>query len=167
MSDKNLSSRVQAQRSSVKNLINWGDHFSVDHPAIDAQHKAIFDLGADVYNNWHVGGSMDTLRPSLEKLTNLMNFHCAFEEKVLAEIGYEGLSDHAEEHRHMLDDLEIMHHGFNSFVHEQEIRSGSLLTPAWGIVQYILKFSVGHVMTNDMLYFRALKASRGVAGEIP
>jgi len=38
---------MQLQHLAI-NLIQWGDHMSVDHPGIDAQHKANFVLGLTV-----------------------------------------------------------------------------------------------------------------------
>jgi hemerythrin-like metal-binding protein len=100
--------RMQLQHLSLSNLVQFGDHLFVDHPAIDAQHKAIFDIGTGVYENWRRGGSIDVLRPAVEKLTNLMHTHFSYEERVLGEIGYEDLKNHAIEHRRMRDELSIM-----------------------------------------------------------
>ncbi len=155
-----LFGRMQLQHLSLSNLIQFGDHLFVEHPAIDAQHRAIFDLGATVYENWRCGGSIDVLRPALEKLTNLMHSHFSFEERVLAEIGYEDLKSHAAEHRTMRDELSSMHDRLHSFKEGQEIRGGSLLAPGWSIMQFILGFTVGHVAHSDMSYNRALLASR-------
>ena len=60
MSSRNaLFGRLQTQHLAVNNLIQWGDHLSVEDPAIDAQHKAIFDLGASVYESWRGGGGVE------------------------------------------------------------------------------------------------------------
>jgi hemerythrin-like metal-binding protein len=152
--------RMQLTHFSLANLIRFGDHLFVEHPALDAQHKAIFDLGTGVYEDWRCGGSMDVLRPVLEKLTNLMHTHFSFEERVLHEIGYEDLKNHAAEHRRMRDELSTMHDQFPRFKEGREIRGGSLLAPGWSIMQFILGFTVGHVASCDMSYNRALIASR-------
>jgi len=81
MNNGSLFGRMQLQHHSLSNLIQFGDHLYVEHPAIDAQHRAIFDLGTNVYQNWRCGGSIDVLRPALEKLTNLMQSHFSFEER--------------------------------------------------------------------------------------
>jgi hemerythrin len=152
--------RVQLQHIFVTNLIQWGDHFSVEHPGIDAQHEAIFDLGAKVYENWRSGGSVDVLRPAVDKLANLLQAHFSYEERLLVEIGYVGLDEHVAEHRSMLNDLEIMQERFHTFRDGHESPGGSLLAPGWPIMQFILGFTIGHVMSSDMSYCRALIASR-------
>lgn len=158
-----LFGRIQLQHFSITSLIQWGDHLSVEHPGIDAQHKAIFDLGTNVHENWRDGGSVGVLRPAVDKLSNLLQAHFSYEERLLAEIGYDGLDQHAAEHRSMLRDLEIMQGRFNTFKDGQKYRGGSLLAPGWPIMQFILEFSIGHVMSSDMSYCQALIASRDQA----
>lgn len=160
--DQALFGRTQLQHLAISNLIQWGDHLSVEHPGIDAQHKAIFDLGAKVYEHWRGGGRVDTLRPAVDKLASLLQSHFAYEERLLAEIGYDGLAQHAAEHRSMLGELEIIQQHFNAFSDNQESTGGSLLAPGWPIMQFILGFTVGHVMSSDMSYCRTLIASRDV-----
>ncbi len=166
--DKNnaLFGRIQLQHLSVNNLIQWGDHLTVEHPAIDAQHKAIFDLGTRVYEKWRSGAGVDILRPAVDKLANLMAAHFSHEERVLAEIGYEDLKPHAAEHRVMLDELQVLHDRFHSFKDDHETRGGSVLAPGWLIMQCILGFTVGHVMSSDMSYCQALMAARDRAAKV-
>ena len=158
--DNALFGRIQMQHLSVNNLIQWGDHLSVEHPGIDAQHKAIFDLGTRVFENWRDGGSVDNLRPALDKLENLLKAHFSFEERLLADIGYEGLKQHAAEHRGMLDEMAILQERFQTFKDGHKSPAGSMLAPGWPVMQFILGFTIGHVMSSDMSYCRALIASR-------
>ncbi len=160
MNTSALFGRMQLQHLSRSKLLEFGDHLFVDHPVIDAQHRAIFGLGTNAYENWRDGGSLDVLRPALEQLTNLMHSHFSYEERVLGEIGYEDLKVHAAEHRTMRDELSSMHDQLHSFQEGQEIREGLLLAPGWSIMQFILRFTVGHVAHSDMGYNQALVASR-------
>ena len=155
-----LFDRVQRQNSSVNNVIQWGEHLSVEHPVIDAQHKAIFDLGSDFYENWRSGASVDLLRPAVDKLGNLMHAHFTYEERVLTNICYSGLIEHAAEHRIMLDKLQIMQDYVYTFKLDQKVRRGSLQTPGWKIMELIFGFTVGHLMSSDMSYSLAIMASR-------
>lgn len=155
-----LFNRIQSLDLSVAKLVQWGEHLSVEHPGIDAQHKAIFDLGARIHEHWRHGGVVDELRPSVDKLVNMLQVHFAYEERLLGEIGYADLKQHAAEHRSMLDDLELIHERFHRIVDGHEARGGSLLAPGWPIMQFMLGVTVGHVMTSDMSYCKALIASR-------
>jgi hemerythrin len=155
-----LFGRVQLQHLSIDNLIQWGDHLSVEHPGIDAQHKAIFDLGTKVYENWRAGAKVDVLRSAADKLATLVEAHFSYEEKLLAEIGYSGLKQHAAEHRGMLEELKQVQERFRLLEAEAESPGGSVLAPGWSVMQFILGFTIGHVMSSDMSYCQALMASR-------
>lgn len=148
------------QHLSITNLIQWGEHLSVDHPGIDAQHKAIFDLGARVYEQWRAGGLVDELRPTVDKLANVLLSHFSYEERLLADIGYDGLKQHAAEHSSMMDEMEIIHDRFHALKSGSHGAGGSLLAPGWQVMQFILGVTIGHVMTSDMSYCRTLVASR-------
>ena len=160
MDNNVLFGRMQLQHLSLSNLIQFGDHLFVDHPVIDAQHKVIFKLGVSVYEHWRNGEGLDVLRPAVEKLSNLMHAHFSFEERVLHDIGYEDLKEHAAEHRGMRDELSLMHEQFHCFKEREEVRGGSLQAPGWSIMEFILGFTVGHVAHSDMAYNRTLVANR-------
>jgi hemerythrin-like metal-binding protein len=153
------------QPLSLIKLVEWGDHYSVGQSAIDAQHKEIFNLGINVYENWCNGKGVSELLPTVEKLEKLLKVHFAFEESLLAEIGYEGLTEHVEEHHRMLSDMEAMTEDLSKRLlllkgGSKSSRGGSMLSPDWPLMQFFLGFAVGHVSTSDMHYSKALTASR-------
>ena len=160
MNNSAIFGRIPVQHLSLNKLIQFGDHLLVDHPVIDAQHKEIFELGVKVYQDWSCGEGIDVLRPAVEKLSNLMHVHFGFEERVLSGIGYEDIKSHAAEHRSMRDELSLMNEQFRNYKGGREIRTGSLMAPGWSIMQFILGFTVGHVATSDMCYYRALAANK-------
>lgn len=160
MNDFEQFGQRQLEHLSLTDITRFGDHLFIEHAAIDAQHKEIFALGTQVYGDWRDGGSLDMLRPALEKLTNLVHAHFSFEERILSEINYEDLRGHAAEHRRMRDELSQMNDDFQKLREGREMRRGSLLNPGWSIMQFILQFAIGHVASCDMGYNRALIASR-------
>ena len=169
MDFKNTSfGRTQSQLLSVINLIQWGEHYSVDHPGIDAQHKKIFDLGLNVYENWRNGGSGEELRLTVEKLAGLLEAHCYYEERLLAEIGYEDLEKHVAEHRRMLGDMGAMKEAMNEHLlrlKDGGKAGGSMLAADWPVMHFFLGFIVGHVITSDMGYCKSLIAGRSSGKE--
>jgi hemerythrin-like metal-binding protein len=152
--------RGQLRHLCLENLIQFGDHLLVEHPGLDAQHKAIFQLGVGAYEDWRGGGSLDVLRPAVDELSNLMHSHFTFEEQVLEGIGYEDLKAHAVEHQTMRDELSIVHERFHRLA---EIQVKSLMAPGEAIMQFVLGLTVGHVGSSDMRYCRALAANRPIA----
>ncbi|MBK7356717.1 hemerythrin domain-containing protein [Propionivibrio sp.] len=158
--DNSFFGRIQLQHLSVNKLIQWGDHLSVDHPGIDAQHKAIFDLGSRVYEDWRSGGNNEVLRKAVDKLAILLKAHFSYEERMLAEIGYDGLQEHVAEHHIMINEINALQERFHSMKDGQRSQGGSLLAPGWSVMQFILGFSIGHVMSSDMAYCQTLAESR-------
>ena len=105
------------------------------------------------------GAILDVLRPAVEKLSNLVHSHFAYEERLLHEIGYDDLKNHAAEHQALRDELSILHdrlHGLD------ECRRTSLVARGDDVIQFILGLTVGHVGSSDMRYYRALRANRGL-----
>jgi hemerythrin len=147
------------QHLSLANLVQWGDHLSVGHREIDAQHKAILDLGTRLYEGWRGGNHGETLQPLVAKLGKLLPAHLDFEERVLEKIGYADLAQHAAEHRKITSDFAEMEERFFSATHGHAPANGSLLAPSWPVMQFFLAFAIGHVSTSDMSYCRALAAS--------
>lgn len=148
--------RRPLQHLSIDKLIQFGDHFLVDHPVLDAQHKAIFELGVRIHEDWRDGGYIDVLRPAVEELSNLMHAHFTHEERVLDAIGYEGLKGHAAEHQAMRDELSIVHDRLHAFDKGAKARGGSVCAPGDALIRLILGMTVGHVAASDMHYCRAL-----------
>ena len=153
-------SRMPLGQLSLENLIQFGGHLLVDHPAIDAQHKAIFDLGVKAYEDWRDGGCLDVLRPAVEKLTNLMHAHFTYEELVLHEIDYGDLESHAAEHQEMRDELSLMHEHLRCFKRAHKSQGESVPASDEAVMRFILGLTVGHVAGSDMRYCCELAANR-------
>ncbi len=89
----------------MKDLI-WKDEYLIGIPAIDFQHRRIFDCIMSIF-----GGPTgdDKLRAEAEiiKLLGLLQQHFALEESMMLALNYPELEQHIEEHRQ-----------FNADVHE-------------------------------------------------
>ena len=162
--------RTQMQDQSINHLIKWGDHLSVGHPEIDAQHKEIYEFGAEIYESWRHGVRIGELRLSADRLLKLLRTHFLYEERLLAGIGYGDLKQHVAEHRSMLKELQDMCKHFETLSDDDDSPGGSVLSPNWSVMQFILTFALGHVMTSDMSYVQPLQASRnseqGTSGSV-
>ena len=106
------------------------------------------------------GASVATLRPGVAKLGKLLPAHLAYEENVLAAIGYDELEQHKAEHGQMLKNFTEMQARFDAVSDDQRSASGSLMAPGWPVMQFFLEFTFGHVGTSDMRYCQAMKAGR-------
>jgi hemerythrin len=155
--------RTQSPDHAINQLMQWGDHLSVGHPEIDAQHKEIYDFGAELYESWRDGVRLGTLRVAVDTLLKLLRAHFIYEERLLAGIGYPDLKQHVAEHRAMLKELQAMREHFETLIDDDDSPGGSVLSPNWSVMRFILGFSLGHVMTSDMSYSQLLKAGGNVA----
>ena len=158
--NEEIVGRTQMQDQSINHLIKWGDHLSVGHPEIDAQHKEIYEFGAEVYESWRDGVRVGELRIATDRLYGLLRTHFLFEERLLGGIGYGDLKRHVAEHRSMLKELQAMQEHFKTLSDDDDSPGGSVLSPNWSVMQFILAFTLGHVMTSDMSYVQPLQASR-------
>ncbi|MFA7278813.1 MAG: hemerythrin domain-containing protein [Sterolibacterium sp.] len=151
--------QTKMQDQSINQLIQWGDHLSVGHPEIDAQHKEIYEFGAEIYEDWREGVRVGELRIATDRLLKLLRAHFVYEERLLAGIGYGDLKQHVAEHRSMLKELQDMRDHFETLGDDDDSPGGSVLSPNWSVMRFILGFSLGHVMTSDMSYSQSLIAS--------
>ena len=163
ITSQEISGQTQTQDKSINQLIQWGDHLSVGHPEIDAQHKEIYEFGAEIYESWRAGVRVGELRISADKLLKLLRAHFVYEERLLAGIGYSDLKQHVAEHRSMLKELQGMCEHFETLGDDDDSPGGSVMSPNWSVMRFILGFALGHVMTSDMSYSQTLIASREAA----
>ena len=159
IANQETSGRTKMQDQSINHLIQWGDHLSVGHPEIDAQHKEIYEFGAEIYESWRNGVPVGALRVSTDKLLKLLRAHFTYEERLLAEIGYGDLKQHVAEHRSMLKELQDMREHFETLSDDDDSLGGSVLSPNWSVMRFILGFALGHVITSDMNYRQFLLAA--------
>ena len=155
--------RTQMQDQAINHLMQWGDHLSVGHPEIDAQHREIYEFGAEIYESWREGVRVGELRLAADRLLKLLRAHFVYEERLLAGIGYADIKQHVAEHRSMLKELQGMRDHFETIGDDDDSPGGSVLSPNWSVMRFILGFSLGHVMTSDMNYSQSLIASRNAS----
>ena len=84
--------------------LEWQDEYLVEIPAIDLQHKRIFETFITI-----AGGSTkhDRLRAefALVQLVGILQEHFALEESMMRSLSYPGLEAHTEEHRQYQADI--------------------------------------------------------------
>ncbi len=120
----------------------WSDEFVLGIPAIDLQHKRIFDCIVRIARG---ATDDDRLRAEAEiiKLLGLLQDHFALEESMMQKLHYPGLEQHIEEHRQ-----------FHSQVHHLAqtslLRKGGVSREALKIAHVWLK---EHIMESDKHYF--------------
>ena len=91
-------------------IVEWNEGFLLGLPAIDLQHKRIFDCfvtieeqGLAKHDNWLVDSSF-------VELVDILQQHFALEESMMRNLSYPGLGRHSEEHRQFHAELHALAH---------------------------------------------------------
>lgn len=133
--------------SAKKPNANWSDAIVTGLPAIDSQHKALFDMAASFRGE----GDQIRVMKTLSMLCDYANTHLQDEEAMLAAIAYPRLAAHKllhQEFRRMLRDL------------LDEARRLTLDEIAERIENLINGWFYQHILTVDADYVEAVKASQ-------
>jgi hemerythrin len=161
MTDRNgFFGRVPMMQYSLANLVQWGDHLSVDHPGIDAQHEGIFKLVGETHDLWRGNADIVKLRAVVDKLDNVLASHFGYEERMLAENAYPRLAEHAAEHNMMLQEL-------SSIRERMDGDSKALPEPGWVLLNFMLGVTIGHILSSDIDYCRHITENRAQGSASP
>jgi hemerythrin len=121
--------------------LEWKDEYLLGVPAIDFQHKRIFDCILSVAR-----GSTDDDRVRAEvqviKLLGLLQEHFSLEESMMQKLHYPGLAQHIEEHRQFHADV---HH----LARMSLLKKGGVPHEAIKIAHMWLR---EHIMVSDRHY---------------
>lgn len=81
------------------NQLEWSDEHLLGIPAVDLQHRRIFDCFVSIAREAPIERDRWHADPSFVRLDNLLEEHFALEESMMRSFGYPGLERHIEEHR--------------------------------------------------------------------
>ena len=126
---------------------NWSPAIETGLPAIDSQHKALFDMAASFRGE----GDQIRVMKTLTMLSEYANTHLRDEEAMLAAIDYPQLAEHRllhQEFRHMLREL------------LDAARKLTLDEIAERIEDLINGWFYQHILTADAEYVGAVKAAQ-------
>jgi hemerythrin len=75
-------------------MFEWKPEYSVQIPAIDAQHKKLFSLAAELHTAMSQGKGKSVLEPALARLVDYTKGHFSDEEQLMRRFNYSGVDDH-------------------------------------------------------------------------
>ena len=124
---------------------NWSEAIVTGLPAIDSQHKALFDMAASFRGE----GDQIRVMQTLSMLCEYANTHLRDEEAMLAAIAYPGLDEH-----------KIQHRKFRRMLSQllDDSRKLSLDQIADRIEDLINGWFYQHILTVDAAYVNYVKA---------
>jgi hemerythrin-like metal-binding protein len=121
--------------------MEWSDEYALGIPAIDLQHRRIFDRFKTI-----AAGSTELDRMlaefALVQLVSLLGEHFAIEESMMRSLCYPELERHIEEHRQF-------HAEVRDFAHRSLRKKESVSREAIRVTQKWLR---EHIMTSDRHY---------------
>lgn len=137
---------VPLMQHSLADLIQWDGRYSVGDRAIDAQDRALLQMANEIDDLWRQGAETGRWIEATDKLQRLLEGHFRTEEKLLVDVAYPRLAEHAAEHREILADLASIRAYLDGRGSRRAARAGLKLS---NFIQGVL---VGHVVNTDSDY---------------
>ena len=136
-------------------LLQWDETYSVGVEELDSQHRKWIDLINTLDDV--LMGRKDfrefSVQTCLEAMITYMEFHLRFEEKLLAEAGYQKLNEHMQVHERFEQQVD-------SYLQAEKAGQTMLNSEVMGLMMDWLK---NHILKSDMDYKELLtKKSRHV-----
>lgn len=122
----------------------WQEGFECGDPTIDGEHRRLFDqANAVIHAAFSAETAPDSLSAALEKLLRDLAQHCAHEEELLAQRGYQDLATHRAAHAALLARAAEM---------KASVAGGR--TPLGDLIEFIANTIVAqHLFAEDRKYF--------------
>lgn len=80
-------------------FFSWTDELSVGIPMIDKQHKKLFSMMNEFYNNLQKDNNVEKLKNLAESMKKYADEHFSTEESLLEKYGFVHQNNHMDEHK--------------------------------------------------------------------
>ena len=87
-------------------IFSWNSSYEIGIEKIDAQHKDLVEIIANLFNSMKVGLGYKEIENTIGKLRDYSNYHFTEEEKLMKEINYPKISEHIEVHSYFTEIVE-------------------------------------------------------------
>ncbi len=139
----------------VKNTImvytKWKQEFSTNIESIDNQHKKLFDLLNEFYENISKKSNNDLIGAVLREMKEYTANHFAYEERLFDEYAYPDAVQHKKEHDSFVAKVVDLENRF----------MGGTVILTFEVTDFLKKWVRDHIMGTDMKY-RDFLISNGV-----
>lgn len=126
----------------MKRKIQWIDEYSLGIKEIDDQHKVLFEIIDELYQSMFQMKSHHMLITTLDKLTGYAEFHFSTEEKYFEKFHYEGASEHIDQHKSFVTQINTFKDKLDNQHKELDIE----------IIDFLEDWIVGHLNDEDRKY---------------
>jgi hemerythrin len=122
--------------------VEWDMTYSVSVPEMDEQHKKLFSLINDFYDNIKIGQNKETLLPIINGLNDYAGVHFKAEEAVMAKYKYPELDMHKKLHEEFVAKAVDL---------KNRLESGRLVI-SLEVTSFIMDWLVKHIKGADKKY---------------
>jgi len=133
-------------------MFEWKDEYSVQIPSIDAQHRNLFRIGAELNEAMRTGQGKAVLSKTLDRLVQYTVVHFDTEERLMRQHGYPELAAHKAEHDALTTKVKEF---------QAELESGRALITVQ-LLQFVRDWLDHHIQGSDQKYAPYLR-QRAVA----
>ena len=123
----------------MKNIV-WDESLSVDGGEIDEDHRRLVDLFNILAHAVAEGNAADYIEALLEELISCTIWHFRHEERLMVLYKYEGIQQHKDEHRDLIESVRELQQKFH--------KENRLLTS--GDIEYLEEWLTAHIIGQDM-----------------
>lgn len=134
-------------------LLVWNDQYSVQIPEIDQQHKKLFALINNLYDQIMQGHAEEAIDSTLKALIDYTRIHFDFEERLMREGNYIHYAEHCAAHAELIRRIAEF--------------DGKKLRGDLGdeLMAFLFDWLTVHILEEDMKYAASLAAHKGHALE--
>lgn len=122
--------------------LNWDESLSVKVNSIDLQHKKLFEMINEFYDNMKMQSGKDNMAALLSGMKDYAVIHFSMEERLMKMCNYVSLDRHKAEHDKFVETV-------NDF--EERFLSGKLLVTL-ELTNFLKEWIVNHIMGTDKQY---------------
>jgi hemerythrin len=120
-------------------LFVWNQNYSVGHPAIDEQHKQLFQMADDLHAAMLEGRGKEALAGLFSRLVTYTRYHFSTEEGIMRENGYPGYVLHHMEHEKLTQQVLDL---------QRKVASGRAAV-TMEIMQFLSDWLRNHIQISD------------------
>lgn len=92
----------------VSRFVMWKKTFSVEHEALDGEHRKIIAALNRLYCLIKEENAGPAVRSVLQDLLHYTTLHCAHEEELMRKWGYEGYAEHFKTHERLIERTRLL-----------------------------------------------------------
>jgi hemerythrin-like metal-binding protein len=120
-------------------IIQWQESYKVGHDTIDNQHRKLVTMIGELQRSLDNGHSYEVMSETLKELVDYTQYHFRDEEKIMQEIGHQGIDYHKYLHRQMLEQVvQIL----------SDLKQGKQYTPQ-DLISYLTNWLTEHIVAED------------------